>query len=157
MMDREDWERGIGRFILAAGVVELRMLQLMWNISIPHDHDEAWIKLDFSRKIRKVKELANKSKLPKDLDSRLRYALGETKSVMNIRNIIAHNPLSATVAFDRAGWKSDLRLQVLRNSEKTFSFKDLSEAIERVERLDEKLLDIVCDDKLWSWSLNKRL
>lgn len=154
-MDREAWEKGIGRFMLAAGVVELRMIQLMWNISIPHEHDKGWITLNFSRKIKKVKELANQSELPEYLSSRLRSVLGETKAVMDIRNIIAHNPLSATSAFEKFGWKSELRLQVLRNSEESFSFEDLSDAIKRVERLDEELMDLVCDDKLWSWSLNK--
>ncbi|MBQ0755235.1 MAG: hypothetical protein KBT87_08230 [Gammaproteobacteria bacterium] len=155
-MNREAWENGIGRFMLAAGVVELRMIQLMWNIAIPHSHEDVWIKLDFGRKIQKVKELVKASNIPSPLDVRLRLILGEAKQVMQLRNIVAHSPLSACIAFSEQGMDSELRLRVLRNTEKTFSFDDLNDAIRRVETLDEDLLSVVCDDNLWNWSPNNK-
>ena len=98
-----------------------------------------------------MKDLANESELSPQLDEELRKVLGETKELVKTRNIIAHNPLSAQTAFEHEGMSSELKLQVLRNSQVSFKYEDLQEAIHKAKRLDDKLVSLIRDDGLWNW------
>lgn len=102
MVNRKEWEIGVGKFMLAAGVIELRMLQLLWNLAIPHEYDRGWVRLSFSRKIYVIKGLVKKSELHKELEESIHELLFELKRIMEVRNIIAHNPISTHMVFDGA-------------------------------------------------------
>jgi hypothetical protein len=53
---KQNWERNVGRFILDTGMIELRLLQLYWNISPDGSYDVAIKKHTFAEKIKRVKK-----------------------------------------------------------------------------------------------------
>lgn len=137
------------------GVIELRVLQLLRNITIPYEFEGRWVKLPLGRKIDLVKSVAKNSDIPDPTRQRLTAVLARTRDLLKLRNVVAHNPLTAQIAFDAKGMKSELRIQVLNNPEYRFGFDDLSAALDEARRLDEDLLEVVTDDHLWRWSLDK--
>lgn len=146
------WEVIVGRFMLATGQIELRLLQLSWNFSIGGHYDKNIKAESFSRKINTLKKDIRQSGIAGDFKEEICNTLDRCFGIVKIRNLVAHNPISMSVLFDGEGFPQYAPLiQSLRDDRNQLNESDLIDNIEETRMIDEEFRKILIDNRLWNW------
>ena len=150
--NKQNWERNVGRFILETGVIELRLLQLYWNISLDGSYDVAIKEYSFAKKIRQIRKEVKDTGISAPLKAEVLDVLKECSDLVKTRNLVAHNPLSMAVYLDGEGMpKYEPLIRSLRNEENHLTEGDLIKGISATRNVIEKMSKIISDQRLWTW------
>ena len=94
-VDSQDsaWYVAVGKLMLNFGAIEL--LSLVWVDTLGQDEVLRYVALEmqFSKRVELILRLVKRSRLPTDLDKRIRETWAAAKRLSDLRNDIAHSPL----------------------------------------------------------------
>lgn len=138
---REQWAPLVGRLILSCGDVELRLLQLHWNLNIGGAHDPDLKNQGMGEKAKAaLQDVEKKTTIKPELKRRLVRMLNRTIKLAHSRNLVAHNPLYMDVYADVQGnFVLVPSIRSLRNSEKHVSIEELAAVVEEARELEAEL------------------
>lgn len=143
----EDWEPLVGRFILKCGNIELRLLQLYWNMRINAlPYDDTIKTKGLVAKANYIRNLLDHKKLTltEDTKTRIRKIISKTMNLADTRNLVAHNPLFLDFySMGNGDFKHVSKIQSLRNNERHVSKEKLINEIEKAKDLEEEYYKLV--------------
>lgn len=144
---RDQWESLIGRFILVCGNIELRLLQIHWNLSIIDQVKIKKIKkFGLANKARELLKTIDKRRLEIKLKERLNRILNATIEFAEYRNLVAHNPLSMSYYDDPQGRMLPPPIIIsLRDNKEHISFKNLHSKLDEAKVIEAELYSLVCE------------
>lgn len=143
---REQWESLVGRFILICGDIELRLLQLHWNLNINGNYNPDLKNKGLGAKARKILKELEPITIDANLKKTVRRILNDVIKFTHTRNLVAHSPLSMDIFDDDEGAIIPPPvIRSLKNSEFHISFNELASKVDEGKSLNSKLFDILND------------
>jgi hypothetical protein len=144
---RNKWENLIGQFILVCGDIELRLLQIHWNLRII---DQVKIKkisrLGLGMKAKELRKSIRKRNLEGKLKKKLIRVLSATIEFAKYRNLVAHNPLSMNYYDDDQGLLlPPPNIYSLMDNSKHISFDELYVKLDEAKAIEAELFTLVCE------------
>lgn len=138
---RETWELLVGRLVLNCGDIELRLLQLYWNLRLQGNYDPKVLEKGMGDKAKMLLRIVSETEsLPLKLKNELRRSLNRTIKLAHTRNLVAHNPLYLDIYSGADGsFVLAPHIRSLRNTDKHVSLDGLNDAIAEAKQLQEDL------------------
>jgi len=141
----KDWESIVGEFILLCGEIELRLLQLYWNIrlnSLPYDEEMKFKSMVW--KAKHIRSLMPDLDLSPETKKKIKLVINKTIKLSKARNLVAHNPLCMDYFYIENGtFKYAPKIRSLRNDENHISKPMLEKEIEEAKLLSGEFLKVM--------------
>ncbi|VVP89003.1 hypothetical protein PS934_01433 [Pseudomonas fluorescens] len=138
LVDKNQWAPLIGRLFISFGSIESLTHDCIrkWSSSIVYKYVKG---MPLSRRIEFAIELLAEQSFPDKEKEAFKANLRKSKSLVEIRNIIAHSPL-ALVLFQEES-DTPFREAIASNSDdsKIIEFEKLQKAVEQTEEIVERL------------------
>lgn len=143
---RDQWEPLVGRLILTCGDIELRLLQLHWNLSIGGSYNENLKNLGMGEKAKEILGQVQMKDLRPTQKKNIARVLSDTIKLAHSRNLVAHNPLYMDIYANAEGnFLLVPSIRSLRDSNKHIPLEGLALLVEEAKRIEAELSTTVID------------
>jgi hypothetical protein len=144
---REDWEELIGKFILVCGNIELRLIQIHWNLCIIDEVEiNDFKEFGLGQKAIELRKTVKKRRLEQQIKKKIIRTLGATIEFSKYRNLVAHNPLSMDYYDDAKGrLLPPAIIYSLKNYEEHISYDELALKLDEAKAIEAELFSLVCE------------
>ena len=138
LQHRAEWQREIGRFLLAFGEVEWITYNLI--VELPTERIfESVSRLRFTSRVDLILQLADQRKMPDETRSELRGLLTQAKGLSQNRNTIAHNPLFWSFFNGEGGIEMRSTILPFDKPERQVTLERLAQLADQAQALSEEL------------------
>lgn len=143
----KEWEILVGRLILKCGDIELKLLQLNWNMLLRTEVSGEISLMNtngMATKAKRIIELCEKYSLDEPWKSKFKTLLNEIILLAQYRNLVAHNPLFMDVYLtDEGEIMSFPVIQSLRDNRKRINLDELVQHISSAQQICNQMTQIV--------------
>lgn len=141
---RTEWEPLVGSLVLSCGDIELRLLQLYWNLTLHGQYDEGVRCMGMGEKAKFIRGAVNSASLDTNLEKQIKLGLEKVIKLAHSRNLVAHNPLYMDIFSDEYGnFALAPSIRSLRDNKKHISFEGLKSLNEDAKDISRDLYEMV--------------
>lgn len=142
---RKQWEPLVGRLILSCGDIELKLLQLHWNLSLQEGYTEELIHKGLGEKAKYLDRTLARKAIDVRLQKRVSNCLNRVIKLAKKRNLVAHNPLYMDLYSDAEGeFYSVPVIRSMRDLNIHIPLNELEQEILEAKNINTDLWSVIC-------------